>query len=369
MALVDQDRWTMTGTVDVRLRPPAGHDGRLPAQLTLHVGSARIVVRVRLLGAAPAGPAPQTATAPSAASAAEAATAPSAASAAEAATARAAAFARLTLREPLPLHVGDRVLLRDPGAAGSLLIGATVLDVVPPPLTRRGAAAAAAAVLGSWPEVLQVTDLLRRHRLLRVSALRAMGFGACPAPVGGEWVADPAYWDDRRRRLAAEVEAQARRDPMSPGLTAEAVRAALGLPDRVLADALLRLLPPRAAAVPALPPALAAAVKAVRADLAAQPFAAPEAGRLRELSLDNRAIATAAKAGQLLRITEQIVLAPGADQAAAKVLAGLPQPFTTAQARQALGTTRRVAIPLLEYLDRARITERLPDDRRRIRPA
>jgi Elongation factor SelB, winged helix len=27
-----------------------------------------------------------------------------------------------------------------------------------------------------------------------------------------------------------------------------------------------------------------------------------------------------------------------------------------------------VAIPLLEYLDRARITERLPDDRRRLRP-
>ena len=35
---------------------------------------------------------------------------------------------------------------------------------------------------------------------------------------------------------------------------------------------------------------------------------------------------------------------------------------------KALGTTRRVAIPLLEFLDRARITERLPDDRRRLRP-
>ena len=45
------------------------------------------------------------------------------------------------------------------------------------------------------------------------------------------------------------------------------------------------------------------------------------------------------------------------------MLAGLPQPFTTAEARQALGTTRRVAIPLLEYLDRAGITQRLPDDR------
>jgi selenocysteine-specific elongation factor len=32
-----------------------------------------------------------------------------------------------------------------------------------------------------------------------------------------------------------------------------------------------------------------------------------------------------------------------------------------------LGSTRRVVIPPLEYLDRARVTERLPDDRRRLR--
>ena len=96
---------------------------------------------------------------------------------------------------------------------------------------------------------------------------------------------------------------------------------------------------------------------------------APEAGRLRELGLDPRAIAAAARAGLLLRVTEQIVLAPGAKAQAARVLAGLPQPFTTAEARQALGTTRRVAIPLLEYLDRAGITQRLPDDRRLLRLA
>ena len=49
------------------------------------------------------------------------------------------------------------------------------------------------------------------------------------------------------------------------------------------------------------------------------------------------------------------------------MLAELDQPFTTSQARQALRTSRRVAIPLLEYLDRARVTERLPGDLRRIR--
>jgi selenocysteine-specific elongation factor len=110
-----------------------------------------------------------------------------------------------------------------------------------------------------------------------------------------------------------------------------------------------------------------AAVRAVLADLAEAPFMAPDAGRLRDLGLDPRAIAAAARAGLLLRVTEQIVLAPGAQAEAARMLASLPQPFTTAEARQALGTTRRVAIPLLEYLDRAGITQRLPDDRRRLR--
>jgi selenocysteine-specific elongation factor len=174
-------------------------------------------------------------------------------------------------------------------------------------------------------------------------------------------------------------------------MTPEAARARLGLPERRLAEALagppveiagglLRLAPSAAAPRPGggdggpqpsrqaaagtLPDRVADAVAELRHDLADRPFAAPEAGRLRELGLEPRAVAAAERAGLLLRITDQIVLAPGAEAAAARVLAGLPQPFTAAEARQALGTTRRVAIPLLEYLDRAGITRRLPDDRR-----
>jgi selenocysteine-specific elongation factor len=103
-------------------------------------------------------------------------------------------------------------------------------------------------------------------------------------------------------------------------------------------------------------------------DLAGEPFAAPDAERLRGLGLDARALAAAARAGLLLRVADMVVLAPGADKEAARVLGQLPQPFTTSQARQALGTSRRVAIPLLEYLDRAGVTERLPGDLRRVRP-
>ena len=70
------------------------------------------------------------------------------------------------------------------------------------------------------------------------------------------------------------------------------------------------------------------------------------------------------RAGALLRIADGVVLLPDAADRAAAVLAALAQPFTLSEARQALGTTRRVAVPLLELLDRRGLTRRLPDDRR-----
>jgi selenocysteine-specific elongation factor len=351
MALVEAGRWTLTRLIDVRLslRDP---EVTLPPEITLHIGSARTQARIRPLGTP--------------------------------------AITRLMLRDPLPLHVGDRVLLRDPGSAAVMILGATVLDVDPPALARRGAATAAGRELASWPDPPSAADLLRRHGLLRAAALAAMGVPGGSAPVAGDWLADPDRWAALRRRLAEVVAAHAERDPLAIGMPPEAARAALGLPDRALVEALargqirledgyLRPAGPPADRDPvtgdpvvrdraaSLPPRIAAAVRAVLADLADAPFLAPDAGRLRELGLDPRAIAAAARAGLLLRVTEQVVLAPGAQAQAAQILAGLPQPFTTAEARQALGTTRRVAIPLLEYLDRSGITQRLPDDRRRLR--
>jgi selenocysteine-specific elongation factor len=112
---------------------------------------------------------------------------------------------------------------------------------------------------------------------------------------------------------------------------------------------------------------VADAVQAVLTGLADAPFSAPDAERLRELGLDARASAAAARAGLLLRLPGNVILAAGAPAQAARILAGLPQPFTAAEARQALQTTRRVVIPLLEWLDRKGITRRLADDRRTMR--
>ncbi len=358
MALIEPDRWTLTSELDVRVTPPAADPHpKFPPGLLMHIGSARTQARVRVLG-------PDS------------------------------VYVRLRLKDPLPLHVGDRVILRDPGAAGLAIYGATVLDPFPPPLARRGAGAAAARELATWPDVPTVADLLRRHKLLRGPQLVAAGLADLPDPVAGDWLADPEHWAWLRAELPRAVAAFCAKDPLAPGMPAEAARAALALPSRdlvaalaagevVLDGAYLRIFTKRDGAAdgspppgqesrfaPAgqqLPPRIEDAVKEVLDDLADEPFAAPDTERLRALGLDARALAAAARVGLLLRIADLIVLAPGADQAAAGVLAGLEQPFTTSQARQALRTSRRVAIPLLEYLDRARVTERLPGDLRRIR--
>jgi selenocysteine-specific elongation factor len=379
MALVQPGRWALTDVIDVRFAAPAaapdeagrGVPPRLPRTVTVHAGPARTVARVRMLSDK---------------------------------------IARVSWRDPVPLHVGDRVLLREPGergargrpprpsdlvaaqpggtlaagsaaAAGPTTRGLIVLDVAPPSLGRRGSGGSAATELESWPDPPAAADLLHRHGLLRASALLAMGVSDHPEPVAGEWLADPRHWADLAGRLGEAVTAQAAREPMAPGLTVEAARTAVGLPDRRLVDALVR--PPLrlrdglvqvttgTVSEAQLSAAVAAAVRILLADLATAPFASPDADRLRHLGLDQLAIAAAERAGLLLRVSDQIVLAPGADALAARVLADLPQPFTAAEARQALQTTRRVAIPLLEFLDRAGVTQRLPDDRRRLvrRPA
>jgi selenocysteine-specific elongation factor len=116
-----------------------------------------------------------------------------------------------------------------------------------------------------------------------------------------------------------------------------------------------------------LPPAVQRAVDAVRARLAESPFAAPEAGELVAAGLGPRELAAAVRDEQLVRIAEGVFLAPGVEVAAHERLAALPQPFTLSQARTAWGTSRRVAVPLAEWLDARGVTERLPDNTRRLR--
>ena len=336
-ALLTPGAWSLTDVVDVAI---SGASGRgLPQELTLHVGAAAIPARVRPLGAN---------------------------------------AARLHLAGKVPLRVGDIALLRDP-SQHRVAASARILDVSPPPLRRRGAAVARGdelAELSSGDEVDVARARLRQRGIARTAELRSAGVSALPKPFTGDWLVDDHRASELREKLSAFVATHARAFPLEPGPTIDATCRALSLPDRALLLALIetsddafavrdgRVVQP--ARGNALPARVAAAVEQVRSKLAQAPFAAPETAELAALGLGPRELAAAERTGLLCRVSPSIVLRPDAPQVAVGKLAELPQPFTVSQARAALDTTRRVAVPLLEFLDRSRLTRRLADDTRTV---
>ncbi len=334
-ALLSPGRWPLPSVVDVAL--PEGAAGGLPAELTLHAGSAAVRVQLRPLGTR---------------------------------------AARLRLDRPLPLRPGDRALLRDPGGT-RVPVGLTVLDVEPPALRRRGAAARRAVELPDRCDPPDPAGEVRRRGAVRRASLATWGLlepdAAPPAgivAVGG-WLVAPQLWQSWVQRLAAAVAAHAASSPLAGGLPAAAAGRAAGLPDPALLPPLVteaglvaesgRVGRPDARAV--LPPA----VEELRARLRTDPFAAAEAAELTERGLAAPVLAAAVRAGRLAQFGPGIYLLPDAAEVAVRRLATLAQPFTLSAARQALGTTRRVAVPLLEELDRRGATRRVDGVRRELR--
>ena len=331
--------WPTTAQLDVRLTGEV--PDRLPAHLMVHVGTHAAEARVRPLG----GPA-----------------------------------ARLTLPSLLPLVAGDRLILRDPGSRQ--LHGALVVDADPPRLQRRGAAAARADVVarqGSRPDLGQEVG---RRGAMTVEAALALGNrvpdGSRPAASvarHGQWLVSDAAWREWADRLRAAVQRKAAGDPLDPTLTLEAGRAAAGAPDRALLADLTAYagLAVRDGRVglpghwEALPEQVQAALRTLEARLGDEPFAAPEQRELQALGLGPREVAAAVRAGRLVRLDDDVVLLPTGPARAMRVLAGLPQPFTTSEARVALASTRRTVIPLLEHLDGRGWTRRLDGSHREVR--
>ncbi|HET6210298.1 MAG TPA: SelB C-terminal domain-containing protein, partial [Jatrophihabitans sp.] len=332
--LVSPDAWWSSASLDVRLQPVLAE---LTGELVLHLGSAAIPVQVRLLDAG---------------------------------------HARLRLARPVPVQVGDRGLLRDP-AQRQVVAGVLVLDPDPPALNRRGAAAARAAELASGM-ASSMPGQVRRRAAVRRKVLQTLGI-ATDQPAGvlerGEWLVDPAAWQRWQDGLLRAVDRQAAADPRRPWLPVEAARQLAGIPDQGLAraaaaEAGLRWLDGRLArpgAQPSVGATAAGPLAALLDRLANRPFDAPERPELAEQGIGPRELAVAARAGQLLRLAPDLVVAADAVERAVRLLAELPQPFTLSEARQALGATRRVTVPLLEHLDRLRLTVRVDASHRSLR--
>lgn len=328
--LVTPDAWHFTDVVDVRI---TGF-GLPPERPLLHIGAASVPTRFRRL---------------------------------------AGHHARLTCERALPLRVGDRALLRDPGSRE--LWGVTVLDPAPPQLQRRRAAQERAGELASVDGRPDPASEMARRGLVRISLLDRIGVPATAVETGvaaGDWIISNPRAALVRAQMERLINDHDRKAPLDPGMPLTAVADRLGLPSVALAGALvespLRVVHGRVmrAEVASLPLSLERAIAAVREDLEHNPFVAPSSRRLQELGLDKRAVAAAARARRLLRIADGIVLLPGADRIAVEWLKELPQPFTMSEARIRLNSTRRVVLPLLAHLDTLGYSTRLADDRRLI---
>ena len=341
--LVTPDAFVDADLLDVRLRPGAGGavggaagrtDVPPPQRPVLHIGAVAVAAHLRPLGDD---------------------------------------LARLTLERSLPLRTGDRAVLRDPG--NRRLWGATVLDPAPPPLRRRGAASQRAALLRSAHGRPDTAGEVARRGLVRADLLRRTGHSASDLPPGAvrtsdDWVVSA----DRAAELREQLHALVVAEPAG-GQSVAVLADRLGLPSARLVEALVQsplLLDAGRVRVAGtvvgddLPEEVRRAVERLAADLSQDPFAAPTADRLAEVGLTAQGVSRAARAGRLLHLGGGVVLLPGADRQAVTLLAGLPQPFTTSEARARLGTTRRVVIPLLQLLDKRGSTRRLPDDRRSV---
>ncbi|MBT2568069.1 selenocysteine-specific translation elongation factor [Arthrobacter sp. ISL-85] len=338
-ALVTPDAWPTTAVVGIHRTTGVAYT-EVPEQLMVHVGTASVPARLRPFGAD---------------------------------------HARLVLDRHLPLVLGDRLVLRDPGSR-SVLGGARILDADPPALRRRGDGAHWAERLAGMDPGGDVLGEVAARRAVQVEHLRRLGLLSghdAESPSGvlviDDWWVHAPVFEAWQRQLLSAVQALQERDPLAPGLSMGAARNLLKLPDEKLLSHVIRgaaleqdnghiRLPGSQGNLGPIEPA----ISALEGRLTADAFHAPEADELAALGLGARELAAAERTGRLLRLRDGVVLLPSAPALAMRTLARLDQPFTTSQARQALGTTRRIAVPLLEHLDSRGWTERLDAGHRKV---
>jgi selenocysteine-specific elongation factor len=308
---VRPDQWQPTTAFDASLQVLAelGHKVSRRGAYHAYVGSGEYPVRLRVLGPGDAGGIEPGAT----------------------------GAVRIHLPLPLPLLPGDRFVLRESGRSETVG-GGEVLDVAPVlPATRARPSRSVERVVGErgWVDVDELERLTGERRAATVN----------------RWVVAPGALERAAAELGAAVEGAG---PLGLDLATldDRARAVLSrLEGVVVADGRART----AGAADPLSghPYLAA--------LETSPFSPPEPagvdrGELREL----------VRRGLVVE-RDGCYFAPSAVEEAgrrvARLLGTSPEGVTVAQVRDALGTTRKHALPLLAHLDASGVTRRRGDVR------
>lgn len=282
---------------------------------------------------------------------------------------------RIVLEQPLTVRVGDRVVLRDVGR-GTTTAGGVVVDADPVAVRGVAARTAHAHVMASVARersaAARLAGLLELDGGTRsLRQLHAM-LGTDPAPLAAEagaTVVGPTVVSDGT--LAEWSQAACAVGPgIHPRETVTALARAAGAPEPVAAALPDHLVTGgqlvRTTLGVALPDEVDGATSArdARADavvaaLLVEPFSPPPlADVLREAGLDHRERTALLASGRLVQCGTVCFASEALDRAAV-LLRDLEQrggPFTAAEARDLLGTSRRFAVPLLDELARSGVT-------------
>jgi selenocysteine-specific elongation factor len=197
--------------------------------------------------------------------------------------------------------------------------------------------------------------------------------------ASGDTVVDAARWTAALRRAAELVDEVHREHPERLGLSLTDLRNTIvkEFPFGDLFDALIAALSEqgfsrsgsliqRAAHRAQLPEPLRAAGETLRRSLTARPLEPPSRKELTPDVASQRALKFLIDSGEVVEISAELVMSAAAvAQATAQVTAFVAKngPATVSDLRQSLGSSRRVVVPFLEYLDRTFVTVRHGDKR------
>lgn len=291
-------------------------------------------------------------------------------------------WVRVRTTRPLVLDVGDRFILREAGRRATVG-GGVVLDVAPP---KRFADPGHLAVLAARSTAARdaLPALLAGERGAVPAADVATLVGTEPPEDlrAGEWCVAPAV----RRAVAGAVvgvlEAHHADHPLDEGAdlaairetTAAALRDLRAPTDPSLVEALLDAFAAEGSIVRTATSVRLASHRVAlesRADDVARLLAAVSGEHealpptVKELLADGfppDVLEAASRRGVVVRIAPELIVAPAfADRALALVRDHATTGITVSTLREALGTSRKYAVPLVEWLDRQGLTRREGD--------
>lgn len=285
-------------------------------------------------------------------------------------------YARITLREPLLMLPGDRFIMRMFSPV-TTIGGGVVLDVSPPRrlsverlrILDHGSLPQRIALLVSESACgLSLADLVARTGLHESEILAAR------QPSAGDWFVSPE-WLESRRKLAQELLREFHRlNPLLPGMPKEDFRTRVlaGAPPVLLEELGLvtegetvRLASHRVALHQAEEEAARRIEEAFRGAGLAVPSVADALGQSGvEPARAKTLLQMLLKQQRLVRISAELVVHSSAlETLRSDLLKKRGSRFGVTEFKDWTGVSRKYAIPLLEFLDRQRITRREGESR------